>query len=437
MECKTIREKLSAFCEGTVSPEEKGLIGEHLSGCPSCSMVLRDLEKTEVLVKGLEQVEPPPWLKQKVMTRIRTEEEAKKNILQKLFYPLHVKIPIEALATVLIAVVAIYMFRAIEPEMKHIQSPSSGPAAVAPGEKVVSGEDLSPDEKGGLALSKEKTDKRVSEEKRSFAAQVREGQSKAEASKPLSKLPAQSVPAKKEDEALKQPSAVAPALMEKAIPKKDLSLGDTGDLARSVDEREKGLTEKKKSVVSAAKERESKAETSKPVPGAPPSAAMLVKKEKTVEGKPEEVAKAAESRKPRLSAKQLPAREGPVKQEDGMVSRSAGIEMRQESRGRGFVEGAAGTAAGEKAGLIGIRIHVMDVQLASEKIENLLGQLGARKIKRESLQNTEVISAELQAEKIKDLFDKLASIGEVKEKGVPSDIPDRDTGIRIEIVHSH
>ncbi len=430
MECKTIREKLSAFCEGTVSPEEKGLIGEHLSGCPSCSMVLRDLEKTEVLVKGLEQVEPPPWLKQKVMTRIRTEEEAKKNILQKLFYPLHVKIPIEALATVLIAVVAIYTFRAIEPEMKHIQSPSSGPAAVAPGKKVVSGEDLSPGEKGGLALSKEKADKRVSEEKRSFAAKVREGQSKAEVNKPLSKLPAQSVPAKKEDEALKQPSAVAPALMEKAIPKKDLSPDDRRDLARSVEERDKESKEKRKSIVAGATESESKAETSKPVPGTPPSAAMLVKKEETVEGKPEEVAKEAASPKAQLSAKKLHTGQGPAKQEDSMVLKSA------KSGTGDFVEGAAATAAGKKAGIIGITIHVMDVKLASEKIENLLGQSGAQKIKSESFQNTEVISAELQAEKMKDLFDKLASIGEVKEKSMPSDISDGDTGIRIKVVPS-
>ena len=58
MECKIIREKLSAFLEGAVSPEESILIGEHLQACQTCSMALEDLRKTEVLVKGLEKVEP-------------------------------------------------------------------------------------------------------------------------------------------------------------------------------------------------------------------------------------------------------------------------------------------------------------------------------------------------------------------------------------------
>ena len=155
MECKIIREKLSAFLEGAVSPEESTLIGEHLQACQTCSMALEDLRKTEVLVKGLEKVEPPAWLKQKVMARIRAEEEAKKSILQKLFYPLHVKIPIEAFATVLIAVAAIYIFKAVEPDIERIPSASSGPVALAPrGEKAVPKTDLFPSDKRDSAPSR-------------------------------------------------------------------------------------------------------------------------------------------------------------------------------------------------------------------------------------------------------------------------------------------
>jgi hypothetical protein len=90
-----------------------------------------------------------------------------------------------------------------------------------------------------------------------------------------------------------------------------------------------------------------------------------------------------------------------------------------------------------KARLVGITIYVTDVKMASEKIENLLGQLEGQKIKRVSIQDTEVISAELHTEKLKDLSDKLASIGELKEKEVPSDIPKGNTAIRIKIIRSH
>jgi len=126
MECKDIREKLSAYLEGSVSPEESRLIEEHLNSCQECRTSLADLKKAGELVKNLGEVEPPAWLTPKIMSRVRAEEEKKRGIFQKLFYPLHIKVPIEALATVLIAVTAVYVFRAVEPEMKlaHLPAPT-------------------------------------------------------------------------------------------------------------------------------------------------------------------------------------------------------------------------------------------------------------------------------------------------------------------------
>jgi len=126
MECKGIKEKLCAYLEGIVSPEEKRIIEEHLPSCPECRKNLADLKKTEELVKDLAEVEPPAWFAQKIMSRIRAEEEKKKGLWQKLFYPLHIKVPIQALATVFIAVIAVYVFKAVEPEMKltHLPSPT-------------------------------------------------------------------------------------------------------------------------------------------------------------------------------------------------------------------------------------------------------------------------------------------------------------------------
>jgi len=120
MECKGIQEKLSAYLEKMVSPEEKQLIEEHLTSCGLCRSTLEDLKRTGELVRDLEEVEPPPWLAKKIMSRIRAEEEGKRGIFQKLFYPLHIKIPIEALATVFIAVIAVYMFKAVEPDLKSV-----------------------------------------------------------------------------------------------------------------------------------------------------------------------------------------------------------------------------------------------------------------------------------------------------------------------------
>jgi hypothetical protein len=124
MECKGIRERLSAYLEKGVTPQEETLIERHLSTCRKCARALLDLKRTGEIVKDLDRVEPPPWMTQKVMSRIRAEEEKKGSVIRKLFFPLHVKIPIQAFATVVIAVVAIYVFKAVEPQMKTVQPPS-------------------------------------------------------------------------------------------------------------------------------------------------------------------------------------------------------------------------------------------------------------------------------------------------------------------------
>jgi hypothetical protein len=53
------------------------------------------------------------------MALVRSEAEEKRGLLKRLLYPLHIKLPIEALATILIAVTTIYVFKAIQPEVKR------------------------------------------------------------------------------------------------------------------------------------------------------------------------------------------------------------------------------------------------------------------------------------------------------------------------------
>ncbi len=124
MDCHNIQKMLSSYIEGIISPEESKLIDEHLSACSKCKEALYDLKKTLEYVQNLEDVEPPEWLTQTVMTRIRSETEPRKGILQKLFYPLYIKLPIEAVAVVLIAVTALYIFKTIQPEIKPAKAPS-------------------------------------------------------------------------------------------------------------------------------------------------------------------------------------------------------------------------------------------------------------------------------------------------------------------------
>ena len=99
MECADIQKKLSAYIDDALSPEERMLIDEHLTSCQECNAFLADMIKTLEYIQKIEDVEPPPWLTQKVMTKVKEEVAAtrfrakpKRGILQKLFYPLHIKL---------------------------------------------------------------------------------------------------------------------------------------------------------------------------------------------------------------------------------------------------------------------------------------------------------------------------------------------------------
>ncbi len=124
MTCREIEERLSAYLDDALPAEERRKVEEHLASCRSCARALADLRKTVGLVRELEEVEPPPWLRQKIMTRVREEAAPKKKgILRALFFPLHIKVPVQAFAMVLIAVLAFQVYRTTEPERRTLDLP--------------------------------------------------------------------------------------------------------------------------------------------------------------------------------------------------------------------------------------------------------------------------------------------------------------------------
>lgn len=117
MECNRVREELTDYIDGKLPKEEADAIRAHIYSCQECSGAYSDLQKTVQYIKGLEQVDPPAWLTQQVMAKVREESE-KKGLWEKVFYPLHIKLPLEAAATLLIALTALYVFKSTDQEMK-------------------------------------------------------------------------------------------------------------------------------------------------------------------------------------------------------------------------------------------------------------------------------------------------------------------------------
>jgi hypothetical protein len=140
MECSRIRDKLSDYIDRELSDQEINLIEAHLRSCEECTRALADLRTAVVVTQGLGEVEPPSWLAQKVMNRVREEGGQKRGLIQKLFFPVHIKAPLEVFAAIAVVVTAFYIFRTVEPGIHQ--------SAVAPEKGMV----LQEEEAGGRTI---------------------------------------------------------------------------------------------------------------------------------------------------------------------------------------------------------------------------------------------------------------------------------------------
>jgi hypothetical protein len=124
MNCKDVENNLPLYEDNLLSGAEKQAVEQHLKSCSNCVKALVQLQKTGRLVESLAEVEPPPWFKQKIMSRVREEAE-KKSLTQKWFYPLRIKIPVQIMGTIVIAVFAVYIYRSGDEQMKVVIPPTS------------------------------------------------------------------------------------------------------------------------------------------------------------------------------------------------------------------------------------------------------------------------------------------------------------------------
>lgn len=299
MECSDIQEKLSAYIEDIISPEEKVFIDGHLKACQKCSGSLADLKKTLEYVQNLEEVEPPPWLTGKIMARVKSEVAPKRGIFQRLFYPLHIKLPIEALATIFIAVATIYVFKTTQLEMERAKAP--------------------------------------------------------------------------------------PAEITSRIPSQE-------------------------------KEKTSALDEGKPLPAKPTEEFPFAEEREISPGKSMEPPKA-------------PAR-GAKRDE---VEPSAGVIEKREYKRKALSPELRPALVERERKRVSLTIDVKDIETARREIEEALMKLGGKIIKKEYFEQRNIIAAELDAKKVKDLFEKIKVLGEVKGRTLILEAVEGDIDIRIEI----
>jgi len=117
-----IREMLSAYLDGELTPGERSLIEDHLKTCPECGDALRELRRTVEHIRELGEETPPPWLTRRVMARIQ-EEATREKILKRRFLHLRRRLPLQAAALVFLSVTVYMVYRTVSPEMKVVVPP--------------------------------------------------------------------------------------------------------------------------------------------------------------------------------------------------------------------------------------------------------------------------------------------------------------------------
>jgi len=122
MTCREIEEKLHDYLENELVADERVAVEEHLSACPRCRRALADAKKERQLLRGLGDVEPPPFFEQRIMARVRAEAKPA-GFLRKLFLPLRVKVPIQVLSTIAIAFIAYHIYQQSAPATKSLPPP--------------------------------------------------------------------------------------------------------------------------------------------------------------------------------------------------------------------------------------------------------------------------------------------------------------------------
>ncbi len=120
MNCDQAQERASEYLEGLLDPGDYQSVQDHLSRCARCHAEVEALSRTIRAVTNLPPLEPPPGFSQKVMAHIREKAE-RPGIWERLFLPVRIKIPIHAVALLLVSGLALYLYQANRPLEREIR----------------------------------------------------------------------------------------------------------------------------------------------------------------------------------------------------------------------------------------------------------------------------------------------------------------------------
>ena len=120
MGCDEVKNLFSNYIENDIDNKEKKLMEGHLAICANCAKELQNLKEIVSGLKKLPEVEPPPYFLEAVRARME-EPSALAKFLRRLFVPVYIKVPIQAVTVT--AAVIIIMFLVQKGEMGRLGQP--------------------------------------------------------------------------------------------------------------------------------------------------------------------------------------------------------------------------------------------------------------------------------------------------------------------------
>ena len=150
MTCSETRDLFSGLADDALTRAERTALDAHLAGCADCRRELAGLLRTVKLVRAIDPAHAPAGFVDRVLAAARPEPWPRR-LARRLFVPWP-KVPLEAAALLLIAGLAVLLFRG-SPEQQQasrVETPAPGPAAparsreLAPSETVAVPREVAP-----------------------------------------------------------------------------------------------------------------------------------------------------------------------------------------------------------------------------------------------------------------------------------------------------
>ena len=123
MECAGIREYLSEYVDGTLDPQNRALVEEHLSTCEHCREELSSLRAVIEELGSLEPLSAPENFLRSIHERIENRS-AFSRVKRLLFFPARIKIPLQLATAAVTALLVFTVFNAMQPAKQFPGKPS-------------------------------------------------------------------------------------------------------------------------------------------------------------------------------------------------------------------------------------------------------------------------------------------------------------------------